>query len=326
MSFTSRIPHQFVSALLMTGMLLACANRDTKATDTTTTTPPPSSVVLPTAIDDGLQVIDAHLHPAFSGEPDQLSGIPDTREELIKEMREAGVVGGVALQGSSGKGYDSDLNSLGIIRCAGIGKSVDAARIEKGLKTGYYRCIKIYLGYIYQYAYDRAYEPAYKLAEKYDVPVVFHTGDTDDSNGLLKYADPLTIDEVAVKHRRVTFVIAHCGNPWIESAAEVAYKNANVYLDGSAFLISDLTKPSPDAIKRVMIDPLMWIFAYIEDPTKLMFGSDWPLVRIKDYLDIFKKAIPREHWQAVFHDNAVRIFKMNRKQKPGALKRRREDL
>ena len=36
--------------------------------------------------------------------------------------------------------------------------------------------------------------------------------------------------------------------------------------------------------------------------------SDWPLVRIEPYLRAFARAIPREHWQAVFHDNAARVY------------------
>ncbi len=260
-----------------------------------------------------VKIIDAHVHTRFTGKPESNSGIPVTEEEFVAQMREAGVVGAVTLEGSEGKGSETDLSSHGVIRCAGVGKIVDVSRIEKGLRSGYYRCLKIYLGYIHQYASDKRYQPAYRLAEKYDVPVIFHTGDTYDVDGKLKYADPLTIDEVAVDHRKVTFVIAHCGNPWIQSAAEVAYKNPNVYLDGSAFLIGNLKETSADAIKRTMVDPLAWIFAYVEDPKKLMFGSDWPLVRMTDYIDAFKQAIPREHWQAVFHDNAVRVFRLDKK-------------
>ena len=33
-----------------------------------------------------------------------------------------------------------------------------------------------------------------------------------------------------------------------------------------------------------------------------------PLVRIEPYLRAFARAIPREHWQAVFHDNAMRVY------------------
>jgi hypothetical protein len=263
-----------------------------------------------------MKVIDAHIHTRFTDKPESNSGILITKENLLTEMKEAGVVGAVSLEGSDGRGYETDLAAYGIIRCAGVGKKVDVPRIEKGLRTGFYRCLKIYLGYIHQFANDRNYEPAYKLAEKYNVPVIFHTGDTYDVDGKLKYSDPLTIDEVAVDHRGVTFVIAHCGNPWIQSAAEVAYKNPNVFLDGSAFLIGNLQETSPDTIKRTMIDPITWVFAYLEDPKKLLFGSDWPLVSMKDYIDAFKQAVPPEHWQAVFHDNAVRVFQLDKKPPP----------
>ena len=40
-----------------------------------------------------------------------------------------------------------------------------------------------------------------------------------------------------------------------------------------------------------------------------MFGSDWPLVSMKPYVEAYKRAIPKEHWKAVFYDNAARVFK-----------------
>ena len=196
------------------------------------------------------------------------------------------------------------------MHCVGTREKINVAEIEAGLKSGKYGCIKIYLGYVHQWAYSPNYEPAYKLAEKYKVPVVFHTGDTYSTKAKLKYADPLTIDEVAVDHPHVIFVIAHCGNPWIESAAEVAYKNPNVYLDGSAFMIGDLSKMTKEKLDETVVKPLHWIFTFVEDPTKLMFGTDWPLVNIAQYVAVFKQAIPKEHWKAVFHDNAVRVFKL----------------
>lgn len=260
---------------------------------------------------DGIPIIDAHIHTEFTGQPERTSGLPYTLDEYLREMREAGVVGAVAHTKQDGGGY-LDLKARNIIHCAGVGAQVDVARVEQGLKSGQYRCIKIYLGYVHQFANDASYQPAYALAEKYDVPVVFHTGDTYSTEAKLKYADPLTIDEVAVDHRKVRFVIAHCGNPWIESAAEVAYKNPNVYLDGSALLIGDLSKASQDQLDTYIARPLAWMFGYMEDPTKLMFGTDWPLTRIGPYVQSFKRAIPRQHWRAVFHDNAARVFKLGK--------------
>jgi hypothetical protein len=254
-------------------------------------------------------VIDAHTHNHFTGEPERTSKIPDTLEQYLKEMKGAGVVGAVVHTGAHQEGYQ-DLSKYNVIHCAGTNDKVNVRAIEAGLKDGRFQCIKIYLGYVHRFAYEKEYEPAYKLAEKYHVPVVFHTGDTYSVKGKLKYADPLTIDEVAVDHPKVTFVIAHCGNPWIESAAEVAYKNPNVYLDGSAFLIGDLSKESPAKIQEYVVKPISWIFGYMEDPTKLMYGTDWPLADMKSYMIAFRQAIPRQYWKQVFHDNAVNVFKM----------------
>jgi predicted TIM-barrel fold metal-dependent hydrolase len=254
-------------------------------------------------------IIDSHVHTYFTDEPDPESGILDSKKEFLREMNEAGVVGAIS-HVPAGVTDFPDLRSFGVIHCAGIAETVNVRELEKGLKSKKYGCIKIYLGYIHQFAADKKYTPAYRLAEKYDVPVVFHTGDTDSTRGILKYADPLTVDEVVVKYPKIRFVLAHCGNPWIQSAAEVAFKNQNVWLDGSAFLVGDLGTRSKEKIDRTIIQPLAWIFNYLDDPEKLMFGTDWPLVNIGAYVQAFKKAIPRSAWHQVFFANAVKVFKI----------------
>jgi hypothetical protein len=257
----------------------------------------------------GLLIIDAHTHADFSDRLEKTRRVLVTRQQYFEEWRRAGVVGAIAHTHSENEN-PPDLRDQNVMTCMGISAQPKVPLIEEGFRSGRYGCIKIYLGYVHQYAYDKNYEPAYQLAEKYDVPVVFHTGDTDSTRAKLKFADPLTIDEVAVDHPKVRFVIAHCGNPWIESAAEVAYKNPNVYLEGSAFLIGNLDRMPRQKVDAYVVRPLSWVFGYVEDPTKLMFGSDWPLTDIYSYVKAFKRAIPREHWKAVFHDNAVRVFRL----------------
>ncbi len=259
-----------------------------------------------------LRVIDVHTHADFSGKQEETSGILQTREQFVRELKEAGVVGAVSHSPQGGGSIDDSLKSEGVIHCFGVGAQVTPSKVEVGLKSGRYGCIKIYLGYVHRWAYDNEYRPLYRLAEKYDVPVVFHTGDPYSTKAKLKFTDPLTVDEVAVDFPKVRFVIAHCGNPWHASAAEVAFKNPNVYLECSAFLIGDLTKYSPEVIDRHVVQPISWIFSYVDDPTKIMFGTDWPLVGIKPYLEVYKRAIPKADWPAVFHDNAARVFKIKR--------------
>lgn len=270
----------------------------------------PTSSTTQAPAEQPLAVIDAHIHTNFGDKFFEQGQVMDSKAELAAEMKRYNVVGAVSMN-HPGDAY-ADLSDLNIVQCVGLATTVDAQRIEADLASGRFRCIKIYLGYEHQYAYDPSYEPAYRLAEKYNVPVVFHTGDTDSRKAKLKYADPLTIDEVAVEHPKVTFVLAHAGNPWIESTAEVAYKNPNVVIDGSAFLIGKLQDYPPETLETYVVKPLRWIFGYVNDPTKLMFGTDWPLTEIGPYLEVFKRAIPKEHWKAVFHDNAARVYGFDR--------------
>ena len=123
-----------------------------------------------------------------------------------------------------------------IVYCAGVDSDVltpgnaekTAQEFERYVKTPQCVGLKIYLGYNAVYAYDPVHFPLYELAQHYNIPVAFHTGDLAGGHGRLKYANPLTIDEVAVRFPKVRFVICHCGNPWIKEAIEVASKNENV--------------------------------------------------------------------------------------------------
>src|SRR5262249_46536552 len=114
-------------------------------------------------------------------------------------------------------------------------------RVEEVLKQGKVKAIKAYLGYLHYEPFSPGYRRYYTLAAKYKVPVIFHSGDTYSRTAKVKYAHPLHIDEVAVDFPETKFVIAHFGNPWLMDAAQVAYKNKNVWIDLSAIVIGDAT-------------------------------------------------------------------------------------
>ena len=281
-----------------------------------------------------LAVIDAHVHTNFADGPFEPGKVMDSKAELWTEMMGYHVVGAVSMD-HPGDPY-ADLSDLNIVQCVGLPAKVDADKLETDLLSGKYGCIIIYLGYQKQYASDPNYEPAYRLAEKYDVPVVLQTGELPS-----RAASMFGADEVAPSHPKVTFVLAHEGNPhtavqrerddylrkyarpavviglgddpWIRPAAAVAYKNPNVVLDGSALLIGDLLAASPAQVTEYLLGRVHWIFNYVANPAKLMFGTAWPRTEIGPYLEVFKLAIPREYWQAVFHDNAERVYGFDRR-------------
>ena len=169
--------------------------------------------------------------------------------------------------------------------------------------------LKLYPGYESVYVNDRRHWPLFELARAYDVPVVIHTGDTARPDGLLKYSHPLTVDEAAVNFRDVNFVIAHCGCPWLVDACEVAAKNANVAIDVSGLLEG---KPKPLALFEQQAGfwrQLHTWLNYMGDYSRVMYGSDWPLVNIPLYIRMIGYIIPEEHYEAVFYGNALRIFR-----------------
>ena len=180
--------------------------------------------------------------------------------------------------------------------------------------------LKAYLGYLHFGPEDPNYVPYYRMAKKYHLPVIFHTGDNWSTTAKLKYAHPLRVDEVAVDHPDVRFVIAHFGNPWLIDAAEVVFKNPNVWADLSGLVvgtdreINDLVELARgrDAAAGLVFADLRKAIAYVGDYKKFLYGSDWPLAPLGAYRRLIEVLIPDEHHQAVFRTNAEHVFGLNR--------------
>ncbi len=195
------------------------------------------------------------------------------------------------------------------------------ARVEEGLKREDVVALKAYLGYLQHMPYDPGYRPYYRLAAKYDIPVIFHTGDTYSQSAKVKYAHPLFIDDVAVDFPETKFVIAHMGNPWLMDAAEVIYKNnwnskkarRNVWADLSALVVGSAAEfeeyRKEGVLKDVIVD-VRKAMRFAECPDRFLFGSDWPLAPLAVYRDFIRELVLEEHHQAVFYDNAKALFKL----------------
>jgi predicted TIM-barrel fold metal-dependent hydrolase len=177
---------------------------------------------------------------------------------------------------------------------------------------------KAYLGYLHFGPEHPNYVPYYKLAAKNHLPVIVHTGDNWSTTAKVKYAHPLRMDEVAVDHPDVRFVLAHFGNPWVMDAAEVVYKNANVWADLSGLFVGgdeeiqgllDAAKV-PDSAPGLAVSDLKKAIGYVGDYKKFVYGSDWPLAPMHSYRRLIESLIPKEHHLEVFRTNAEYVFKL----------------
>lgn len=276
-----------------------------------------------------MKIIDAHVHfsaiKSFQDTADTLSCLSYTYNGLLKEWKEHNVVGAVAMgvtetepQGFPDNRSETPMGldlaptipaNMGY--CPGINpykmEEKSIRQLEFELQKYNVVGMKIYLGYYPFYAYDEIYTPVYRLAAKYQLPVVFHTGDTYSERGLLKYAHPLTLDEVAVANRDVNFVMAHFGDPWVLDGAEVVYKNRNMYADLSGLIVG--TEQEINRHRQTkFLQHLLHALDYCDHYEKLMFGTDWPLISVGSYIKFIKGIIPEDFHQAVFHDTAIKVF------------------
>ncbi|MER3525087.1 MAG: amidohydrolase [Ignavibacteria bacterium] len=179
--------------------------------------------------------------------------------------------------------------------------------IRTFLQEGSVRGVKLYPGYEPFYPFDPKLEPVYALAEEYDVPVMIHSGDTYDPRGKVKYAHPLHIDDVAVDHPNVNFIICHIGNPWIRDCMEVVYKNKNVYTDISGLVLGDFT----DRFERYMRQQLHDMLLYGVEADNVLFGTDWPLASMESYLEFMEELnLPPKDMNKIMYENAARLFKI----------------
>lgn len=296
-----------------------------------------------TAETSGDAIIDGHLHIASSRStaetrsprpypPFDLLREPDGAERLARmieaELSAAGVVQALCMP-TMALGDDDPLGIGPTLKQAALVKGVklhpvgiahperfDAdhlERVEEVLKQGRVKALKAYLGYLHYGPTDPGYRRYYRLAAKYDVPVIFHTGDTYSDKAKVKFAHPLAVDEIAVDFPDTKFVLAHFGNPWTLDAAQVVYKNRNVWAELSAFLIGDadaFATMTADGVVERTARRVQQAIEFVETHERFYFGSDWPLAPIAAYRDVVRQFFPSELHAAVFRDNARRLFKL----------------
>lgn len=181
----------------------------------------------------------------------------------------------------------------------------DLADLRVLLREKRIRGLKLYPGYEPFYVHDPRMRVVYELAGEFGVPVMIHTGDTFDPRGKVKYAHPLEVDEVAVDFRDVTFVICHLGNPWVTDAMEVIYKNENVVGDISGFTL----KHFEERFEQYMLQQVREVVAFAGDPSKLLYGTDWPICEMGSYIRFVNKlGLSAEDAERVLWRNSARVF------------------
>lgn len=180
----------------------------------------------------------------------------------------------------------------------------DFLELQLAITDGLVSGVKFYLGYDHWYPNDQRIYAVLDLLEKKKIPAIFHCGDClcTVTKAKLKYAHPLGIDEVAVDHPDLKIVIAHMAYPWERDAAEVCYKNKNVYADVSGFVYGTF-----DEQNKIDFNLVLQEFIRVSGGThKLLFGSDFPISDQKSYVETIDELIGMK----TISENVHKVFNL----------------
>ncbi|MEN6565838.1 MAG: amidohydrolase family protein [Veillonellales bacterium] len=266
-----------------------------------------------------MKIIDAHIH--FCQEPyfdriAELAGHKNTSAHLKGQYAAHKIVHGVVMGNRSLQLSEHDYPDY-LSYCIGLDSTCfnaaevvqQAYLVEKHLQRENCVGIKLYPGYNRVYIYDSIFDPVYQLAMQYKKPVAVHTGLTATSDALLKYSHPMILDEAAVRYPHVQFVMCHIGNPWLVDAVAVIEKNENVAADLSGILEGRIDS-MPNFFKRKQgyIQFIKLWLEYLDKYDRLLYGTDWPLANLSNYIEFVEQIIPSRYYEKVFFDNANRIY------------------
>ena len=269
-----------------------------------------------------MKIIDAHLHlfPSSPGTDAMAEGVghENSLEHLRDVYQVLNIVHGVVMGNRSLEAgyhdYPADLLHYCIGLDSGLmegGKRLIpdlADKVEENLKRESCCGVKLYPGYNKIWLSDALYEPVYELAAKYDKPVAVHMGLTARAGAHLKYCHPLALDEVAADHRKTRFVMCHFGNPFLDCAAAVVEKNPNVAADLSGLLEGRVNLPVYFREQQGYVSLLKTWLAAMCRWNDVMYGTDWPIVNLGEYIRFIQELVPEQYWEKVFFHNANRIY------------------
>jgi len=152
---------------------------------------------------------------------------------------------------------------------------------------------------------DRMAYGLYEVIAEHKLPAVFHSGHSGIGTGMpggggmrLKYSNPIHLDDVAVDFPDMTIIIAHPSWPWQDEALSVCLHKPNVYIDLSGW--------SPKYFPPQLVQ-----YANSQLKTKMLFGSDFPLIAPDRWIKDFREAgfRPEVH-DLILKENAIRALRI----------------
>ena len=159
---------------------------------------------------------------------------------------------------------------------------------------------------------DPKVEPIHRRAEALGLPILTHASFHFAADTPMEWANPLLYDPVARRFPELKIILAHVGRPWFTDALVMVRKHPNVYADISAAMLGPWW--GYQALAAFHEAGLL---------TKLLFGTDWPIVsfdqtagglrRINDVVaGTAMPKIPAEAIEALIHRDSLALLGLDK--------------
>jgi hypothetical protein len=150
---------------------------------------------------------------------------------------------------------------------------------------------------------ERSVYPLYEAIAEAGLPALFHSGHSGIGTGVpgggglrMKYSNPMCLDDVAADFPELPIVIAHPSFPWQDEAISVCLHKENVWIDLSGW--------SPKYFPPQLVQ-----YANTQLKTKVLFGSDFPLLTPDRWLAAFEQAPFKDDVRPlILKENAARLL------------------
>jgi predicted TIM-barrel fold metal-dependent hydrolase len=149
--------------------------------------------------------------------------------------------------------------------------------------------------------------PVYAKCIELGMPVGLHSGVNFSSHGPLIHERPVLIDQVACHFPELIIVAHHGGWPWPHEMAAVAWKHPNVYLEFGA-IAPQYMSPTAGGGWGDMVHLMDTVLR-----EKILFGTDWPMLRYDRALEeIAGLGLRESSLDAYMFGNAERLLERTR--------------
>ncbi len=195
----------------------------------------------------------------------------------------------------------------------------DPAWLREELRTGRVRGFgEMSPQYLGISAGDARLDPYWDLAEQFDIPVGVHMGPGPPGAAYasspapfkspafrMALGDPLMLEEVLLRHKRLRLFVMHAGWPRLESMVALLYAHPSVYVDVAAL-------QSKTLVPRSAYYHHLRGLVHAGFSKRIMFGSDFP-DQLKDGIDAVLAAdfLNAEQKADILCRNAARFLRMS---------------